>query len=480
MMALLENFVMTVISAGVLTLSFTASTVCMGETNAQGTHHLRAGAAMVDITPKPSDLMFKTDSIRDHLFARAIVVDSGDGCAVLVGIDQGGVQKNMYDSAVSRVVSATGCPRENILISATHTHSGSTNGFGGAPGATIVGDAIVKAATEAKSKLAPATVGYGRTVVDLNVNRDLFNSKLEWRQEPNLQGVSDKTLSIVEFIGADYIPIGVYMNYAMHPINFYLSGVISADFPGEASRAIEEHFDHKTVAIFTQGTSGDQNPLLKEPFFYAYRAPNAPGTETIGAPPPPPVAPSNFNPSTAASGLAGVPDESLPAYKKHIERTSADVIMMGWLIAEKTLFLMRHDITPVGDARIWGGQESFTCPGRDRLDTANPIRENGMPPYKDGADVNLMVSLLRIGDIYFAGVNGEVYTNIGFRLKNAAPVNKLVISTLTNGGANSGYIYSDDAYSHLSFQVIGSRLKPGCAENKIVNAALDLMGKSDK
>jgi len=49
---------------------------------------------------------------------------------------------------------------------------------------------------------------------------------------------------------------------------------------------------------------------------------------------------------------------------------------------------------------------------------------------------------------------------------------------LTNGGANSGYIYSDDAYSHLSFQVIGSRLKPGCAENKIVNAALDLMGKS--
>jgi hypothetical protein len=91
-----------------------------------------------------------------------------------------------------------------------------------------------------------------------------------------------------------------------------------------------------------------------------------------------------------------------------------------------------------------------------------------------------MVSLLRIGDIYFAGVNGEVYTNIGLRLKNAAPANKLVISTLTNGGANSGYIYSDDAYSHLSFQVIGSRLKPGCAENKIVNAALDLMGKSDK
>lgn len=475
-MRLIKNLAATGITAGVITLIFGTAVPSMGQVKTPGA--LRAGAAMVDITPKPSDLMFKTDSIRDHLFARAIVVDTGDSCAVLVGLDQGGVQKNMYDSAVSRVVSATGCPKENILISATHTHSGSTNGFGGAPGAMLVADAIVKAATDAKSKLAPATVGYGRTSVDLNVNRDLFNSKLEWRQEPNLQGVSDKTLSVVEFIGADYIPIGVYMTYAMHPINFYLSGVISADFPGEASRAIEEHFDHKTVAIFTQGTSGDQNPLLKEPFFYAYRAPNAPGTETIGAPPPPPTAPSNFNASTAAAGLTAVPDESLPAYKKHIERTSVDVSMMGWLIAEKTLYLMRHDITPVSNAHIWGGQERFTCPGRDRLDTANPIRENGMPPYKDGADVNLMVSLVRIGDIYITGVNGEVYTNIGLRLKNAAPANKLIISTLTNGGANSGYIYSDDAYSHLSFQVIGSRLKPGCAETKIVNAALSLIGKS--
>jgi hypothetical protein len=50
------------------------------------------------------------------------------------------------------------------------------------------------------------------------------------------------------------------MNYAMHPINFYLSGVISADFPGEASRYVEELFDNRTVAIFSQGASGDQNP----------------------------------------------------------------------------------------------------------------------------------------------------------------------------------------------------------------------------
>jgi len=252
-------------------------------------HTLRAGAAMADITPKPGELPFKTDILRDPLYARAIMVTSGDSCAVLVGIDQINMRKDVYDASLPKIVSITGCPKQNILIAATHTHSGSTSLSGGSPSPEVVTAGIVKAVTEAKSRLVPATVGFARSAVDLNINRDLFNSKLEWRQEPNPQGVSDKTLSVIEFIGPDYIPIGVYMNYGMHPINFYLSGVVSADFPGEASRAIEEHFDHKTVAIFTQGTSGDQNPLLREPL-NVFRGENAPGTETIGAPPPPPAA----------------------------------------------------------------------------------------------------------------------------------------------------------------------------------------------
>lgn len=59
------------------------------------------------------------------------------------------------------------------------------------------------------------------------------------------------------------------------------------------------------------------------------------------------------------------------------------------------------------------------------------------PGYKEGADGNLKVGLLRIGDIY-----------------------------------------SDDAFSHLTFQVIGSRLQPGCAEGKIISTAIGLMRTS--
>jgi neutral ceramidase len=51
--------------------------------------------------------------------------------------------------------------------------------------------------------------------------------------------------------------------------------------------------------------------------------------------------------------------------------------------------------------------------------------------------------------------------------------------TLANGSAGAGYIYADRAYSHLTFQVIGSRLKPGCAEGKIIATALKLMRDAD-
>ena len=364
---------------------------------------LRAGAAKVEITPKASDLAVATDSIRDPLFARAIVVDDGTTCAVVVGLDLGGAATAMVTDATTRAAAATGCPPANVLISATHTHSSNTQGLGqGPPLARTVADAIVQAATTAKSKLAPARVGYGTTRVDLNVNRDLFNSKLEWRQEPNPNGPSDKTLAVVEFLGADNVPIAVYMNYAMHPINFYLSGVVSADFPGEASRYIEELFDDRTIALFAQGASGDQNPRdFRSPTTFmgqraALTAGRGPFDQTVATTQVQANAPAQgFNAQQASSERQAVPAASLDAYKKTIARTGEYVHMLGTMIGSSAVRVMRESIQPIDTARIWSGQESFSCPGRVRNDADDPARENVFPGYKDGPDVTLKVGVLR-------------------------------------------------------------------------------------
>ena len=201
--------------------------------------------------------------------------------------------------------------------------------------------------------------------------------------------------------------------------------------------------------------------------------------QTVGEPP---VAdgPSavGFNAQRASTERTAIPAENLDAYKKVLTRTSDYVRMLGSVIGSNAVRVMRESMQPTDTARIWAAQETFACPGRVRLDADNPARENVFPGYKDGPDVNLKIGVLRLGDIHLATVNGEVYSEIAMRMKAEAPANKTIVVTLANGSANAGYIYSDAAYSHLTFQVIGSRLKPGCAEGKIVATALDLMRRS--
>jgi hypothetical protein len=82
-------------SAGMLLAA--ASGYCQSSQPAK----LRVGAAKADVTPKESDLVVSTDSIRDHLFVRAIVVEDGNTCAVLVGMDLGGCGSPIFGSPIA-------------------------------------------------------------------------------------------------------------------------------------------------------------------------------------------------------------------------------------------------------------------------------------------------------------------------------------------------------------------------------------------
>jgi hypothetical protein len=83
--------------------------------------------------------------------------------------------------------------------------------------------------------------------------------------------------------------------------------------------------------------------------------------------------------------------------------------------------------------------------------------------------------MMGIGDIALTTVNAEIYTLISQRLKKNSPMANTVVVTLANGRANSGYIPDDASFGHETFQVLGSRLKPGCAEQSIANGLDDLV-----
>lgn len=444
---------------------------------------LRAGAAKIDITPRASAL-HPGDTIRDPLFVRALVIGNGRSCAVVVGLDQGIAANEVVGPAIERAAAVSGCAKSNILISATHTHSGSTTGInpGGEPNSRRVENAIVDAVARAAKQMQPARLGFGTAQVNLNTNRDLFADN-RWMQGPNPSGPSDKTLAVLEVLDTNGRLIGAYMNYAMHPIDFYLSGVVSADVPGEASRYIERRSGPDAVAIFAQGASGDQNPLLLDPLYklVAVRTGGESANDDSITGPAPWTALArerNANDRLNATLARPVPAERLAAYREAVRNTGEIVTAMGAMLGESAIETMRY-ATPVrsDEGVIEGTSESIQCPGRDRLDAANPAREGSLPPYADGAPVTISIGVLRLGDAYIAFVNGEVYSEIAQRLKREAPVSKLMLTTLANGFANSGYIYSDAAASHLTFQVIGSRLKAGCAEDSIVATALNLISR---
>lgn len=446
---------------------------------------LTAGAAKVDISPRPSALG-PSDVLRDPLFVRAMIIGNGTTCAVMVGSDLIGLSEQVAQSAIARASKATGCPAENFVVSATHTHSSGVGSLRSSqPDGQMVEDAIVKAITDAKTGMRPAKIGYGTTEVNLNTNRDLFENG-RWTQGPNPQGVSDKTLAIIEVLDANDLPIGVYLNYAMHPTNFYMSGVVSADFAGEASRYIERRYGPSTVAIFAQGASGDQNPALIRPQNKLSRVrTGVPDAVDMRLTAPRPWGKSSEDADLMRRRFAAlaspVPDEQRATYQATIAEVGEVVTATGVILGENAINLMRYQIPSLTTKGvIRGASTTVQCPGRDRQDGANSVREGALPPYVDGQPVNLRVGMLRIGDIYISTVNGEVYSEIGLRLKREAPVSKLMMTTLANGNANSGYIYSNKASAYLTFQVIGSRLKAGCAEDKIVKASLSLINEVGK
>lgn len=429
---------------------------------------LRVGAARVDITP-PVNPEYPPSGkyAHEHLYIRAIVLDNGVSRAALIGADQSNLSEDVYTAASKQIAAELNCPLENIIMSATHSHSAVAAGPAPAgppppqnPGPVVA--ALLRAVREAKATLQPATVGFGAGFSYLNVTRDAIAEDTHlWTQSANLDGASDKTVAVVKFATPSGEPIAAYVNYAMHPVNGYLVGITSADFPGAASRYIEQAFDDKMVAVWTQGASGDQNPLLLRPATNALASKS--GVKVTGY--------ELVREAVEAPLRDGkVPHGKLdPKVADNFERW---IESEGQLLGEEVIRVLTKTMRMSGQVAIQGSQQPLTCPGRKRTNTG---REGAPGTYEDGDAVNFRLGMLGIGDIALTSVNAEIYTPISQRMKKQSPMGNTMMVTLANGRANSGYVPNDASFGAYTFQVLGSRLKPGCAEQGIANKLTDLI-----
>jgi hypothetical protein len=416
---------------------------------------LRAGAAKVDVTPADGELPRNSRGVLDRLYARAIILESGTSSAAMVTVDAGALPDPIWQAVTQQIEKELGIPAANVLLTATHTHSA-----GGQRGADYTRK-IVESVRLAKEKLTPARVGYGTGASYINVNRQIIDPQTHrWWEGPNREGPSDKTVAVLTFESLNGEPIAVYYNYAVHAVVAGQLDQISADIPGAASNYVEDSFDGRVVAVWSTGAAGDQNPIYYQQTYdlrdirtkeYASR-----GIDISNAMPP------------GGEGL----NRSDPTVARLMNQQRQMVLSMGQFLGEEVLYVMRGIAWTDATAPLYGASSTIRCPGRERT---NQGRAGFEGAYKEGNPVEIRLGLLRIGDVMIGAVNAEVFSPIAQRLKRESPYKATMMATLTNGSARSGYIPDDASFGKYTFEVLSSRLQPGCAESSIVNGILELI-----
>jgi neutral ceramidase len=283
---------------------------------AQAADGLRAGAASADITPPVGTPMFAytarskvanpaqlpetlqvladpdthlyaksfvpSEGFHTRLRARALVLEQGGERLALVQADLGGVPYALLQAAAD----LAGFPRDRVLLSASHTHSGTgpiwpadNMGYGVLGGDLfdprafrVTARGIADAIDAAEARLVEARAGVGTAELrGASRNRELEphlrNPEVPDDPEAARPGSVDPTVTVLRVDDRRGRSLAVWSNFAIHPTSFGADQrLFSGDNAGIAAelveRALREEGDPERppVNVWTNGHQGDVSP----------------------------------------------------------------------------------------------------------------------------------------------------------------------------------------------------------------------------
>jgi len=374
--------------------------------------NLKAGVAKVDITPANvvgitvAGHRREVTGSRDPLRAGVLILDDGETKAAMVTLDTIGAWEDMVKLARQAVEKETGVPAANIMVSASHNHSG--------PGyvenmrwASDLIHKIATAAREAASSMRPVNVGYAEDRISFGINRrKIIDGRAVVRLNP--EGPNDPRVKVLRFDdGKTLTPLAVIMHAVCHPCFFtwgdkgsppYPQGYpkMTADFPGEAQTFVEMVYGQKTAALFLQGCAGDIRPNLPG---YPYRCADEADIQWAGR------------------DLGGA-----------VARAAAYSVTREQLSQRESFYQIRV------------ASEVIDLPGKEQL-------------------VRAELMAMKVGPFLFLTMPGEPMVEYGFKLEKAiADRATPIIVGYTNG--NIGYIATADAHPVGGYEPNRSVLKP--------------------
>lgn len=414
--------------------------------------------------------------ILDNLYARAIVFDDGSVQAAVIALDLCLLGQKYFDAMKKAIRESTGIREDAIFINCSHTHTGPLVGGDFASGKssseaydtfliTSVRDAVLYALQDLKESRfeAAEAQAHGISFVRRYRMKDGSVATNPGVNNPAIDrplGTPNETVKLVKILRPQAEDIFI-LHFGTHPDS--VGGeYISADYMGCACSTIERALPN-TRCMFLLGPQGDVNHV-------------------------------NTAPTPEETALSQIDFDGVPRGIRHAEH-------MGRVIAAAALSVCSV-ATPLNTEKICFTSAMVELPSHkepEKLQRAKEIYaiyEAGRAselPYKEMelttavAEASRIVKLengpdsfpfrlsaIRIGELVFAGIGGEPFTEIGNRICAASPFKATLLCCLTN--SPGGYIPTAQAYSEGGYEAKSSSLKPG-GDDMIV-AAMETLFRS--
>ncbi len=434
---------------------------------------LTAGVAVVDITPPVGYRMsgyFRerlSTGTSNPLRAKAIVLRQGAESAALVFCDVIGLSLDVTSRARGQAAERTGIPARNILIAATHSHTGplyfgalrkhlhdaAVAEHGSDPYEKVdypseLVAKLVRVITKANKGARAIRLEAGTAAQEgLSFNRRFHMKNGTVRFNPGIlnpdivraAGPIDPEVGIVFFRGAEKSsPVAALLNFALH-LDTVGGTKYAADYPFYVEQSLREMYGDDFVLFFGTGACGDINHIdvtKKERLKTGYIGRTL--AETV---------------SDQAGRLKAIAQPTLAA--------RSEVVRVP---------LQRYDPDEIARAR-----ENIKKVGTRDLSFLEQVEAYKILAIEmRGSDtIGLEVQVFRLsGEVAVVGLPGEVFVDLGLAIKRASPFATTLVIELCQDAP--GYIPTKKAFAEGSYETVNSRIAPGGGE-MMVEAAVRLL-----
>ncbi len=250
-------------------------------TERRGERSLQAGVGRANITPKNPIWLSgyaarkrPSDGVLQDIWAKSLVIeDSSSGRMVLITTDLVGLPHELFEEVATRLTIKYGLERSQILLNASHTHSGpvvwpnlSAMYFLSPDEKDRViqyrkqlAEDIIRAVDMAMADRAAAKISIGHGSAGFTINRRQA-AKGSVQIGVNPAGPVDHDVPVLRISSPDGKLRAVLFAYACHNTTLGANNYrISGDYAGFAEAELEKALPG-TIAMFAMLCGGDQNP----------------------------------------------------------------------------------------------------------------------------------------------------------------------------------------------------------------------------